>query len=493
MSTRRGANSRWRAVHVAKHEGTSSLGVQILPSLMLLFIACGTNTRMADAGADAAGASDSGSGTGDAATGDAATGDAATGDAASGDTATSDADTGDEDTGDAGPLPDFVPQPGYFADLPARTNATMNEVRPLGWPSGEQAGPFTNWSTAKYLPDVGQYGAYVIYGSGHLTSGEALFAGVFVRPLDGVTGWQVRTEHAPILEGAGFGDFFASTQTGSVGWPYPGHQYTGLIVQPAANGGTPDWGSLYTVMLGGWGGSNARAVYRFDLANPPAAPTRVIDEMAIAGSGNSYPAAIEDPARGGWWTLNYNGNGPLIWTDWNTFAQTAYSEAVFNDEKDYQLSWAPELGVLVAAGGTNTGYHIRVNPVEGGQPGSWIDVPLDGTPPPNALAGIEWCPLLGKFAAYEGLVNAGAAVPAEAYVIHWLTPPADLVRGNWTWSHETLAGQGGAVIYSVINTNNNQLYATRPYSKFRWVPKLRSFVFGTGLSGPVQLWRPAGT
>ena len=391
-------------------------------------------------------------------------------------------------------LPSFVPNPGFFADLPAASNTTMNSARPTGWPTGEQAGPLLNWSTGKYLPDVGEYGAYALYGSGHLNAGDALYAGVFIRPLDGISGWQVPTSHAPMIDGGTFGNYFASTQAGSIGWPYPGHQYTGLVVQSEANGGTPGWGNLYTVMLGGWGGSGgARAVYKFDFSTPTVPPVRVIDEMGILGSGNSYPACIEDHERGGWWTLNYNGNGPLIWTDFATHTQTTYPGSQFNDEKDYQLGWAPELKCLIAAGGTNTGYHIRVNIVTNGVPSTWVDVPLNGTTPPNALAGIEWCPLLGKFAAYEHTVKATTAVGPEAYYIHWLTPPSNLTTGTWTWSQETLAPQGGATIYHVFNPNSGfvYIYATRPYSKFRWVPKLKCFVFCEGLSGPTKLWRPS--
>lgn len=396
-------------------------------------------------------------------------------------------------------LPSFVPPPGFFADLPASSNATMNSVRPTGWPTSEEKGPFRNWSTAKYLPDVGEYGALVIYGSGHLSPGETLYAGMFVRPLDGTSGWEVRTSHAAMLEygvpGATFGSYFDSTQTGSVGWPYPGHQYTGVIVQPEACGGTPGWGSVYSVMLGGWGLGGAKAAYKFDLSTPSVPPVRVIDAMDIAGSGNSYPACIEDFQRGGWWTLNYNGNGPLVFTDFATHTQTDYSGATFNDDKDYQLALAPELGCLIAAGGSaaGTGYHIRVSVMTAGVPAAFVDVALSGTTPPNALAGIEWCPLLGKFASYEGTVNATTTVPPEAYIIHWLTPPSDLTGGTWVWSQETLAPQGGATIYHVYNPDSGfvLIYGTRPYSKFRWVPKLKSFVFGEGLDGPVKLWRPA--
>jgi hypothetical protein len=123
----------------------------------------------------------------------------------------------------------------------------------------------------------------------------------------------------------------------------------------------------------------------------------------------------------------------------------------------------------------------------------WVDVALGGTAPPHALAGIEWCPLLGKFAAYESMVFDAATVPASAYIIHWLTPPSDLTGGTWVWSQETMAGYNGAIFHAHFNPNNGLLRGMRVYSKFRWVPKLRSFVCGSGLSTPVQLWRPLGT
>lgn len=397
-------------------------------------------------------------------------------------------------------LPFFVPPPGTFADLPADSNTTMNSVRSAGRPNGEQAGPHQNWTTAKYLPDVGEYGAYLVMpGGGHVDIGSVLWDDAMVRPLDGVSGWESRSSHGVMLEpGEGaptatYGEFFASTQATSSGWPYPGHLYTGVVVQTVANGGTLGWGSPYTVMMGGWGGASPRAVYKHDLSNPTAVPTRVIDDIGITGSGNSYPCCIEDHARGGFWTLNYNGNGPLVWTDFATYTRTLYAGVVFNDEKDYQFGLSPERSCLVAAGGTTTGYHVRVSVVTAGVPAAFVDVTLGGTTPPNALAGIEWCPLLGKFAAYESMPDDTATIPASAYIIHWLTPPADLTAGTWVWSRETLTGHAGAVIHTHLNTNNGLFRAMRVYSKFRWIPKLKSFGISTGMATPFQLWRPAGT
>jgi hypothetical protein len=397
-------------------------------------------------------------------------------------------------------LPSFVPEPGFYADLPASSFTTMNSARSAGRPNGEQAGPLTNWSTGRYLPDVGEYGAYVIYGSGHLNPGENLFDDILVRPLDGVSGWQSRSSHSPMIEvGPGFpvatyyGSYFDSIQTGSVGWPYPGHQYTGLVVQTVANGGAAGWGNLYTVMLGGWGSANPRAVYRFNLDSPSTAPTRVLNDVGITGVGNSYPCCAVDHARGGFWTLNYNGAGPLIWTDFATHTTTAYPGSVFNVEKDFQMEWVPELSALVAQGGTPGDFRVMVNIVTAGVPSTWVQVTVTGTENPNPLAGICWCPLLRKFASYNSN-DATASLPADINQIHWLTPPlTNITSGTWVRTKETFASQGGATIYSVINTNNGLLRERRVYSKFIWVEKLRCFVFPEGLDAPVKLWRPLGT
>jgi hypothetical protein len=378
-------------------------------------------------------------------------------------------------------LPTWVPAPGTFANIGQNT---LLQARPSTWPNSDVAGPFANWSGGAFDPDFGTMGGYVVHGSGHLTNGTPLWAGVWVYDI-GARVWVGRNvPPAPLIEDSwlngNFNSFAESTNPATAGHTYPPHTYDGLIIQRTADGGGPA-GSLIRVAIGGGGISNASVVHRFDLSSATAPATRIINNLA--GVNTSYPMTAADYGRGGFWALSYNGNGTLSFvrfSDWNI---TTYAGANFNDYGDFSMTYLPApYDALVATGRTGSGgvsfgaYVLRLsNPSAG-----WTNITsrLTGTGPNGASAGTCWSEILNTLVYYEG--NGSARV-------HRLTPPApgSLTTGNWTWTSETLAAAGGATPSDNFTTNGT-------FGRFIEVPALRCFLWCDSVNQPVQAFRLTG-
>lgn len=381
------------------------------------------------------------------------------------------------------------PAEGTFADF---GTSTLFSVRPSGWPNTEGAGPFANWSSAQWAPEYGISGGYVVHGSGHLTPGTALWAGVWVWDVYTQTWIGRNVPSSPLLEyGTGYpystlyNDYGESIVSGTVGHPYPPHTYTGLVYQPPSLGGGTN-GSLLRAGFPGISIPGNSGVHRFRLNSATDAPTRVVDDLPLGGVSDSYVATAIDRARGGFWALPYNGAAPLVFVNFSGWGITQYAgigQGVYGDHALIYLPAPYDMLVFMGrsdAGAVNWSYYASV--ITSGTPGAFAALTVSGTPPNNSRSGGVWSTLLSCIVSYQG---GGSAT------VHKLTPPsaanARAGTGTWVWTSETLTGVGGATPTDFTGSGS-----TGMYSKFQEAPELQCFLLANSINAPMQAWRLTG-
>lgn len=361
----------------------------------------------------------------------------------------------------------WVPSPGTFANI---SQNTMMDVRPSGWPNSDIAGPFSNWSGGIFAPDFSTLGAYVVHGSGHLSPGSPLWAGVWCFDLSTMQWVGRNVPGAPILENTtSLNSYGESEEPGSLGHTTAPHTYDGLAYLPPAHGGGTK-GSLLRLSMAGsvWG----TPVHRFDLSSASAPPERVVDSLG----GTSYPMVAEDYARGGLWYLSGNGTGPLQFIDFADWSSTTYSGVEYNAYGDQSLIYIPPpYDCLVGMGRDGTGgvnMSVRICPIVAGVPQGFSSITPSGTPPADRRCGGVWSTLLDCIVSYQA---AGSAT------VHKLTIAENLASAAWT--SETLTGAGGATPGRTSSADNGA------WSRFVEVPAAQCFIWCDSVGGPVQAWR----
>lgn len=383
-------------------------------------------------------------------------------------------------------LPDWVPSEGTFANISLNT---MHSVRPAGWPSSEGAGPFLNWVGGVYAEDFSNLGALVVYGSGHLSAGAPLWAGVWCFDLD-TRQWVGRNVPSqPLLENADYNDWGESTVSATLGHTYPPHTYDGLIYRSPALGGGPS-GSLISFFYPG--GLRYNTVHEFDLSSPTAPPARLIDTIPMSGSPSDmghYAQTALDEGRNGIWLTTMHGTGPLKFVGIADWSVTTYGASYGTYEHNLVYLPAP-YDCLVGFGRhnePNTVFTVFVCPIVNNVPQGFTQVTPTGTPPADGRCGGVWSTLLNCIVSYEAKMSTS---------VHRLTPPApgNLTTGTWAWTSETVTGVAGIEPSNAgINTNNGLPYIENgAWGRFIEVPAARCFIWANGVNAPVQAWRLTG-
>jgi hypothetical protein len=385
----------------------------------------------------------------------------------------------------------WTPAVGTFANL---GTDTLLSVAPAGWPNSDIAGPYINWSTAVFAKDYCPGGAYLVYGSGHLSSGPE-WAGIWAFRLDTLKMECANRPPAPFDINTPLNAYGESTDPATLGHPYVPHNYDGLVYQSAAMGGGPK-GSLWRFFIPG--SSIGNVVHRWDLsASIYTPPTRVINQIWTAGTpggGGSYPMTAVDESRGGIWLLHNNGNGPLAFVKFSDLSVTYYNNVDFNAYSDHSLIYLPApYDCLVSVGpsnypGSNPLFEQYVCPLIGNTPQGFTKVALAGTPPDGGTneygdyhgtqCGGQWSTILGAIVSYQG---------AGQNAVYRAVPPSNLT-GTWTWSKETLTGANGAT--PSRNTDGNPSNGT--WSRFIEAPAQRCFIYCGSVFSPTQAWRLQG-
>lgn len=374
--------------------------------------------------------------------------------------------------------PAWLPPEGHFTNISLNTLAS---VRPSGWPNSDVAGPFANWSGATLASGFSKLGAYVVHGSGHLTPGSPLWAGVWCFDLDTLKWVGRNIPSQPMLESPSsvlFNNYGEVTSPAAIaGHTYPPHTYDGLAYCPPALGGGVS-GSLLRFFYAG--STMQNSVHKFDLSSPTSPPTRIIDNFPIAGS---YPATAVDEARGGVWVLTGNGHGPLKFLKFSDWSITTFPNVDYNEYGNHSLIYLPApYDCLVGMGNSGSGGVSRstwICPIVGDVPQGFTKIEPTGTAPVDRRSGGVWSTILKCIVSYDA---------AGSYKVHRLTPPSPsaLNSGTWTWTSETLIGVAGATPSKNASANNGA------WGRFIEVPAARCFIFCDGVEQPVQAWRLSG-
>jgi hypothetical protein len=377
-------------------------------------------------------------------------------------------------------IPPWVPPPGQFANISLNT---LSDVRPTGWPTSDAAGPFANWSGAVLAYDFSNLGAYIVHGSGHLSPGAPLWAGVWCFDLDTLRWIGRNVPSGPLLEAStsvtfnNYGE--VSAPQAIVGHTYPPHTYDGLAYRSLSKGGGVS-GSLVRFFYPG--GSAQSTVHQFDLSSPSAPPTRVVDTIQMEG-GNNYSTSAVDEARGGVWLLTANGVGPLKFVKFSDWSVTNYPNISYNDYGDHSLVYLPApFDCLIGMGRSGVGgveMAVWVCPIVGNVPQGFTKATQSGTPPADRRCGGVWSTILNCIVSYEA---------AGSRKVHRLTPPSPpaISSGTWAWTSETLIGADG------IAPSKNAVADNGAWGRFIEVVAARCFIFCDGVQQPVQAWRLAG-
>jgi hypothetical protein len=400
-------------------------------------------------------------------------------------------------------LPSWVPPPGFFADVPMLNNP--QDVTPAIYKIGGandsfyMNNPFAIWGGSAILRDYSPLGAQVYYSGGHESS-PALPNVQFSLICDFSTLlWS--TANVPVAANlaSSFVNGFSSDGT-----PYCPHTYLGLQEVPAAWGGGPK-GSMASFF---WGGSsienkiNLLDVSRSNHGYSVLATRQPqnVDPTKIRFSSNSiggnYPITVIDHARQGWWAM-VNGSIDFLLFVSKTGTITQYP-ALGGNLANGSMALCNSLNLLVTIDGGYTvgpyaqnGFrtlHIRdlttgtvtKNVTVGIVPS--LTAGYDGGTAnyhrPDAM-GLQWVDELGCIVGLDETTVPPTVVK--------LTPPsANAATTPWAWSTVTSLQHwpqdvgGQAELQKVENA---------VWSKFRWVPSLQAFVYGSAKNRKPQIIR----
>jgi hypothetical protein len=382
-------------------------------------------------------------------------------------------------TGGGSGSPVVRPAPGTFANVSLNT---LQSVAPASWPSGDSGGPFANWTGAVLATDYSTRGALVNHGSGHLSEGTPLWAGVNIFDFDTSMWVMSNVPSQPIIqrypEINAYVDLHGeSLVAATLGHTTPPHTYDGVIYR-RASGGKPK-GSMLRLSFAG--ASYTQSAHEFDIASATAPAVRVIDTLP---GGNSYPMSAVNEAGTGFWYLTGNGTGPMAFYDFATFSKTVITGADFNEYGNYSMTLIPGArSCLVATGNSGAGgvdFGVYVCPLVSGVPSVWTKITPTGTPPSDKRCGSVWSTILNCLVSYEA---------AGSYKVHRLTPPAtgSLTTGTWAWTSETLTGVGGISPARTTSPADNG-----SWSRFIEAPTIGCFIWVDSVAGPVQAWTLQG-
>ena len=400
-------------------------------------------------------------------------------------------------------LPAWVPPVGYFADIPMLNSP--QDVMPAMYrnsPSDTAAmdSAFIMWGGSAILRDFSERGAQVYYAGGHEASYSLPNIQMSLICDFSTLRWSVANLPMQPNVANTFVNGFAADGT-----PYCPHTYLGLQEVPKAWGGGPQ-GSLASFF---WAGSSyENRINVLDVSRPTlgysqlttrqpqnADPSKI--RFNATSAGGNYPITVIDPSRRGWW-VSVNGGASYTLFISSSGEITQYS-ALGGNLANGSMVLCNALNLLIAIDGgyssgpnAGTGYrtlHIRdlitsaVTSSTTAGPVPSITGGYDGTVKsfnrPDVM-GLQWVDELGCVVGFDQ-----SATPPT---IIKLTPPtSNPATETWTWStvpvrhwDQDSAGQPALQ----ISMNN-------VWSKFRWVPSLQAFVYGTSKDRKPQVIRIA--
>jgi hypothetical protein len=347
---------------------------------------------------------------------------------------------------------------------------------------------FAAWCGGAFATDYSALGGYLAHGGGH---GDYLGNEVYVFDLDTLL-WQRLSE--PYEPSPGATHWLTREQplgpTGDLqegeyapGIPASSHTYDNVQYLPAALAGNRRG---YFVRLTGTsngrlGGGYSGRSHAFDLDTRRW--TRYsLNRTTAAEGGGEGTATCFDTRRARYWSAGLGARKVTRFLDvksrtWSTVDHPlrrghnfsynisgAYHEAldlfvviyypISGKDPDRSSVWAMNCG----------------KPEDG-----WRRLTTEGPRPISAAPGLEWCPPLHCFVAYEA---RGAT-----RVLKLRPPEAEPFARAWTWEGEEIAGDAPA----------HRPRGASHYSRFCWAPSARCFIWADAQDQPAQAWRLRGT
>lgn len=396
-------------------------------------------------------------------------------------------------------LPSWVPPVGYFADVPMLNNP--QDVVPAIYSNDSMAmdAPFILWGGSAILRDYSALGAQVYHSAGHETStGQANLQMTLVCDFSTLT-WSVVNVPKQVNTSGSFVADYAPDGT-----PYNPHTYLGLQEFPKA------WGGGAKGSLAQFFGAPVvdNRINLMDVSVATNGYTRLITKQPqnidptkirfnATSVGGNYPITVMDETRKGYWVAVQGSVTYTLFVS-STGDITQYP-ALGGNLADGSMVLCNSLNLLIAIdGGYNsgqyagTGYrtlHIRnlstgtvtktttAGPVPSAVNG--YDGTVNSYNRPDQM-GLQWVEELGCVVGLDETTTPPTIVK--------LTPPAsNPATGVWTWStvpvaHWSQDPSGQATLQKCENF---------VWSKFRWVPSLHAFVYGTAKNRKPQVVRIA--
>jgi hypothetical protein len=400
-------------------------------------------------------------------------------------------------------LPAWIPPVGYFADVPMLNNP--QDLMPAlfrNYPSDTAAmdSPFIMWGGSAILRDFSERGAQVYYAGGHEATSSMPNIQMSLICDFSTLSWSVANLPMQPNMASTFVNGLAADGT-----PYCPHTYIGLQEVPKAWGGGPK-GSLASFF---WAGSTyENRINVLDVSCPTLGYSQLATRQSqnadpskirfnATSAGGNYPITVIDPSRRGWWVSVNGGASYTVFV--SSSGDITQYPALGGNLANGSMVLCNALNLLVAIDGgyssgpyAGTGYrtlHIRdlttsvvTSSTTAGAVPSLTDG-YDGTVNsfnrPDVM-GLQWVEELGCVVGFDQ-----SATPP---VIVKLTPPtSNPATGTWTWSTVPMAhwdqDSGGQ---PALQTSMNGVW-----SKFRWVPSLQAFVYGTSRDRKPQVLRIA--
>lgn len=378
-------------------------------------------------------------------------------------------------------LPAWVPPLNTVKAINLNTLASVGRPQPLpGDPlQAPLKGVITAWNSGCYSPDYGSLGAYVVAGGG---DGDYKGNEVYVYELDTQT-WVRKGTPTATIPGSGYTDTFGEYPDGQ---PAPPHTYGASLYLPPSLGGGPKGSLLWPVSAFYYQQRSSGWAHRFDLdsgiwnrastnASPSSGGTAFESHWAFDSFRNRYlgmPTSAS-AALARIYTLDN-------WSNSRGFHSYTSTET-FRPGQDASSDICPELDAWVVYGKDefNTLGLFAYDLATANYTKYSITLSGDTIPPILAGAGIAWCEDNRKLY----LMN-----PAPLYeqIIYEITPPKTNWRTNaWVVRRIIMSGDTCASV--------DQAHENGMWQRFRYVSKIGSLVWCTGINNPVYAYRVVGS
>jgi hypothetical protein len=421
----------------------------------------------------------------------------------------------------SGGLPAWAPSPGEYADISLTTAWLTTGIDPIyltqgvdPCPAGNcyytlnegQGAMWNDWNGAVFAPDIGTLGSLFMHGGGHFgyVGNEVLRYDISDRTwrrLDnpsnygwGKDGW-VAFDRAP----PNVVDIYGSFPDGK---PIPLHNYFNLVYVPTdANGGT--LGSIVFMHRDNSSAQNVTETpwWSYNIATRTwTRGPQAIKQMQGA-TGNQYLGLTYDSKRKGIWKLNRFPSNPSTGISFYSMVTGQQYDVPLNSGNSFQIG-NPGCGVIVY----NPARDFLLMQSNIGNVDAFVCADLSnytlgtGFVPTHQIqqAGTTADCVYGRsygspleFCAYDS--NHWIADWPYTSTLYRLAVPPTLTS-TWQWTAFPLSPKSGTTSVAFTDRRGgdpNYWYTNHLYSRFRYVPGIKAFVWTDGQNLKVQAGRPS--